>query len=277
MKETANLAFGLFHFWCRLALLVALAVCLPGCLIIPLNTDSHYARTNVNQHTSEQFAPGQTTRGDVILALGEPDAASMDEHQLAYRSEKIVALWLVVGESGGTGGPIYKDRFYVFEFDPQGLYQTNRQTGQWGMVQGADPPLLNPAALSFGSSNGLAVGGSRGGYWLPNVDGFRSKGAKHIVGEPGELVLTETNLFFITASQFANDKPALTLPLASVVKVDVDKYMFLRRLVVHTDSGAVHSFQICKSNGIGTVQDKPAMQAACDFIQSKIKPTLPES
>jgi hypothetical protein len=44
--------------------------------------------------------------------------------------------------------------------------------------------------------------------------------------------------------------------------------------VVQTDAGKVHSFEIIKPSGLGGVwQDKPAMQAACDFIQSKIKST----
>jgi hypothetical protein len=280
VKTNATIAFGMFRFWWRLTPALALAFCLTGCVIIPLHRDSGYARTNVGRHTSEQFVPGQTTREDVIVALGEPDAVSRDERQLAYRSEKVVALWIVAGAAdgagGATGGTIYRNHFYVFEFDPPGRFQTAGQTGQWGMVQGAHEPELNPAAFSIGSSNGVDVAVSRGGYWLPHVDGFRSKGAKYIIGEPGELVLTESNLVFTAASRFGNAEPALKLPLTSVVKVSVDKYVFLRRLVVRTDTSAVHSFEICRSNGIGTVPDKPAMQAACDFIQSKIKPTRPE-
>jgi len=272
----------MFRCGWRLALLLALAYCLTGCLIIPTpHADSGYARTNIGQHTPEQFVPGRTTREDIIVALGEPDAVSRDERQLAYRFEKVIALWIVAaasqGAGGVAGGTIYKNHFYVFEFDPLGRFQTAKQTGQLSMVQGTHEPLLNPAALSFGSSNGVAVAVSRGGYWLPDVDGFRSKGAKFTIGEPGELMLTESNLVFTTESQFASAEPNLKLPLASIVGVYVDKYLFLRRLVVHTDTGTVHSFEILQPNSIGGVwQDKPAMQAACDFIQSKIKPTQPE-
>jgi hypothetical protein len=69
----------------------------------------------------------------------------------------------------------------------------------------------------------------------------------------------------------------LKLPLASITNVYLAQSLFLRRLVVQTDAGAVHSFEIVKPSGLGGVwQDKPAMQAACDFIQAKIKPNQME-
>ena len=55
-----------------------------------------------------------------------------------------------------------------------------------------------------------------------------------------------------------------------MMEIRVDKYVFARRLVVRLNTGQVHSFALMKL-GSG-FQDKPAMQAACDFIQSKIKP-----
>ena len=143
-----------------LALVLALGA--TGCLIIPTpHSDSGYARTNVVQRTQQQFVPGQTTRADVLVALGEPDAVSRDERQLAYRSEKMVALWMLgaasQGGGGATGGTIYKNRFYVFEFDAQGRFQTVEQTAQWGIVQGGDEPLLSPPVLKSGGSNGVTA------------------------------------------------------------------------------------------------------------------------
>ena len=277
----------------KMTLVIMLAVVplmfgMTGCLIIPTpHGDSGYARTNVNQHVREQFMPGKTTRQDVIMALGEPDAVSWDEHQLAYRSEKVVALWvLAVGapEAGGaaTGGTIYKNHFYVFEFDPKGLYQTNRQTGQLGVVVGTDEPQLRSPMFISGDSNGppaTVVGepvqrAYPKCFWLAGVDGYRSKGATYVAGELGHLFLTESNLAFATESQFYSGEPALKLPFASITEVHVDKYFRGRRLVVRLDSGAVHSFEIIKPGSV--FLDKPGMQAACDFIQSKIKPTPPK-
>ena len=264
-----------------LALILALSA--TSCLIIPMpHYDSGYARTNVVQHTQQQFAPGQTTRADVLLALGEPDAVSRDEHQLAYRSEKIMALWIVGGGNYATGGNIYKNRFYVFEFNPDGLYQTNRQTGQFSMVEGADEPqLISPAFKSEGT-NGMSV--TEAGepvrheypksFWLAGVDGYHSQGSTSLTGQPGRLWLTETNLAFMTESQFANTAPALSLPFTALSEARVDKFFMSRRLVVRLQSGEIHAFAINSSGGIW--QDKPAMQTVCDLIQSKIKSPQPE-
>jgi outer membrane protein assembly factor BamE (lipoprotein component of BamABCDE complex) len=258
---------------------VALMFGATGCLVIPTpHSDSGYARTNVNQHAQEQFVPGKTTREDVIVALGEPDAVSMDEHHLAYRSEKVVALWIVGGGYSATGGTIYKNRFYVFEFDSQGRFQTVRQTGQLGMVEGAHEPQLANPALSLASSSSTVANVSRSAFWMRDINGFQGLKGQFSIGKAGQLMLTESNLVFSTESQFADAEPELKLPLTSITNVCVAKSSFLRRLVVQTDAGKIHSFEIVKPSGLGGVwQDKPAMQAACDFIQSRIKPTRPES
>jgi outer membrane protein assembly factor BamE (lipoprotein component of BamABCDE complex) len=264
-------------------MLVALALMFgaTGCLIIPtLHKDSGYARTNVNQQAQEQFMPGRTTREDVIMALGEPDAVSIDEHYLAYRSEKVVAVWLFAAgapEAGGgaTGGTIYRERLFVFEFDPQGRFQTVRQSKPWAPVQGEHAPdLPNSAYYFLGASNRTVAGVSQVAFWLPDINGFQGLKGQFTVGKAGQLLLTESNLVFSTGSHFANTEPELKLPLTSITSVCVAKYSFCRRLVVQTDAGKVHSFEIIKPSGLGGVwQDKPAMLAACDFIRSKIEPT----
>jgi len=67
---------------CVLGLTLALGT--TGCLIIPTpGIHTGYARTNVSVATPQQFQPGQTTREDTLLALGEPDAVAADESKLA--------------------------------------------------------------------------------------------------------------------------------------------------------------------------------------------------
>ena len=85
-----------------LAALAALAWGSIGCLVIPMNYDSGAARTNVNDHVQKQFTAGQNLREDVLLTLGEPDAISRDERNLAYRSEKVAAWWIM---AWGTAAP----------------------------------------------------------------------------------------------------------------------------------------------------------------------------
>jgi outer membrane protein assembly factor BamE (lipoprotein component of BamABCDE complex) len=282
VKRFADIAFKVIRLGWHGALFLAFAGCLTGCLVIPAPpTDSGYARTNLDRHTPEQFTPGMATREDVVLALGEPDAVSWDECQLAYRSEKVVGFWMFGGYGGGDAGAIYKDHFYFFEFDPRGRFQTVTKNSEWSSVEGMKQPQLNSLVFKSVHSNGapaIFLGDpvrcdDPNSFWLAGVDGYRSKGAKSMVGRPGRLLLTESNLVFLTAFQFANAGPALSFPLASVAEARVDEWSACR-LVVRLDTGDVHSFEIHRPGSFW--QDKPALQAACDFIQSKIKPTRPE-
>lgn len=275
--------------FCRLlALGLALAYSTTGCLVIPTPpVHSGYARTNVTEETAAQFERDNTAKADVLLQLGEPDAVSPDESQLAYRSEKVVGWWILAAASpdGGGGeadGAIYKDRIFVFEFDPSGRFHSARQSRQFSGVRGLEQPDLKPPELNSRNAAGAPATilgepvrrENCTSLWLAGVDGYRSKGAKSIVGEPGQLLLTESNLYFLAQSRFGNAEPALALPLASVAEVRVDKYVLGRRLVIHLDTGKVHSFEIHTPSGIW--QDKPGMQSACDFIQSKINPARPD-
>lgn len=278
MNRISDLRSGVLRTGWRLALLLALASGLTGCLVIPLNRNSGNARTNLQGQSPKRFVPGQTTRAEVILALGEPDAVSSDERQLAYRSEKEVAVWVVVvGGSGGGGGAgsIFKNHFWIFEFDPQGRFETAKQSGWWGLVEGdRDPTVKSPGKLfGNGDSSGLI---SREAirlefpraYWLAGIDGYRPKGSSLMFGQPGGLFCTESNLLFVTQGQFGNAKPTLELPLASVSEAHLDKYFLARRLVVRLKGGEVHSFQILK----GLSQDTRAMNTTCDFIRSRMGP-----
>jgi hypothetical protein len=270
--------------------LVVLLLSATGCVFIPIPTkhyDSGYARTNINQHVQQQFVPGRTTREDIIVALGEPDAVSLDELHLAYRSEKAVALWILAAGGGYsgvlTGGTIYKNRFFVFDFNSQGRFQTARQTGQFGMVQGSHESELRSPVFTAGGSNAVIamIAGEPvqreypQSFWLAGSDLAGWKGAGYTVGQPGHLFCTESNLAFATEAQFANTEPILKLPFADIEETHLDKYFRARRLVVHLKNGVVHAFLINKP-GIG-FQDLQAMQAVRDFIQSKIKmrPTEP--
>jgi hypothetical protein len=279
VKTIADIAFEMSRFVGHATLLLTLAGCLTGCLIIPTpHSDSGYARTNVDLHTPEQFTPGVTTRQDIIMALGEPDAVSWDECQMAYRSEKIVGLWMFGGYGGGDAGTIYKDHFYFFEFDLRGRFQTVTKSSELSLEEGVKQPRLNSLVFKSVHTNGVPamfLGDPvrcehPKSFWLAGVDGYGSKGAKSMVGRPGLLLLTQSNLIFVTAFQFANAGPALMLPLESVAEVRLDEWS-ARRLVVRLSTGAVHSFEINRPGSVW--QDKPAMQAACDFIQSKIKTT----
>jgi hypothetical protein len=268
-----------------LALLCALGLAAgtTGCLIIPTpHVNSGYARTNINQEVTAQFTPGVTTREDVIARLGEPDAVSPDERQLAYRSEKVVALWIFAaasqGAGGATGGTIYHNRFWSFDFDAQGRLLRIDETGGLGVVQGAHEPDLNrsiPASVAGANwPGGPAWRIYPQSMWYEGVDGFKSKGAMSQPGKLGTLIVTESNLCFMTRSQLANAAPQLDLALAAVTDAHVDRWAFGRRLVVRTAEG-VHSFNLTAPDSFW--QDTQGMLDVCAYIRSRTGTLPPET
>ena len=265
-----------------------------GCMVIPTpHSDTGCARTNLTTLTSKKFTLGQSTLEDVMLALGEPDAVSTHEQKLAYRSEKKVAVWVVTLGGYGSGalsaGRIIQEQFYVFEFDPQGRLQKTTRTGKilgkkdyyadsmgnrltgtnTGEIVVSQP--LPDEGLSNNVPSWVSGGSIRRIY--PNVSwsaGYQDSRTRNLIGEQGRLVLTESNLLFFGNARFANDRPTLIVPLASVADVHADKYFLGQRVVVQTQYGEIHYFEIRRTGGHRL--DKPAMQAACAFIHSKINP-----
>jgi hypothetical protein len=272
---------------------VALAFGTAGCLVIPTpHRDTGLARTNLTKLTPQQFTPGRSTMEDVVLTLGEPDAISADEHRLAYRSERTVAIWIIAvggGYSGeAMGGGINQEQFYIFEFDSQGCLQKTTRTGKLLGDVGFDTedllktmntgetvvsqPLPDegdssqvPACLAGEQIQAVYPHTS----WLSGVDGYRSRGAVYRIGSPDRLILTESNLYFFLDSQFANAGPALRLPLASVTGSRVDRRMLVGRLVVSAEVDQIHSFEIYQQAS-RILLNKPAMRDADKFMQTKI-------
>lgn len=268
---TARLA----EFHGSLALALAVAVCTPGCLIIPTpeyNTGN--ARANINKKTPKQFEPGKTTRAEVVMALGEPDAISPDESKLAYRSEKVCGLWFVGGYYSGTGGTITKDRYLLVEFDAQGVLRKAGQSSTWFGSEYAGMLLTgstNSAVSDFSATtNGeervvIALRAS----CFAGVDGYQGKGSATWIGQPGRLLIYGARLEFLSDAELANSGPALTLPYDSIGEVSVAKFFLGRRLVVRTRAGEVNSFDIYGPKGAAL--DRPALQRAADFLQARIK------
>jgi hypothetical protein len=209
---------------------LVLAMGTTGCLIIPTpHFDSGYARTNLNPAALEQLVPAGSTVEEVMLTLGEPDAVSADEHQLAYRAEKVIAIWIVVIAGGGSGyvggGEIPSERYYVFEFDSQGRLEKT--------IQQHSTPELDSASSIEDNTNRVpvSIAGERlwrsypHSFWFPGVNGFRDRGAANMFGTPGRLLLTESNLYFFSNLRFANAEPTVKVPLSSVLETRMDKHL----------------------------------------------------
>ena len=117
-----------------LGLLAPLLVSATGCVyVLPVPTAYHPegSRRNLTEATANQFAPGQTTVAEVVLALGEPDTATDDASRLNYRWERVNMHlsrgWLVavpdaaIGQSWGT--TYSHDYSLSFAFDKYGVLQ----------------------------------------------------------------------------------------------------------------------------------------------------------
>ena len=130
--------------------LAGLLVTSSGCLIIPMGgQDSGAARRNITTNSAAYMQAGASNRMDVLLALGEPDAATMDERKFAYWAEKVDAYWVVAGTTGAAGGAIAREQYLIVQFDANGNVQSCQQIQRhmvWrpekilgGPVQGRPP------------------------------------------------------------------------------------------------------------------------------------------
>jgi hypothetical protein len=105
--------------------LTGLLVLTGGCLVVPAQQhDSGYARTNVTKDTPSSFHSGASTKIDLLLELGEPDAASSDERRFAYRAEKVVGYWIVFSSTSADAGSILRQHFLVLDFDSGGRFKS---------------------------------------------------------------------------------------------------------------------------------------------------------
>jgi hypothetical protein len=107
----------------RLEWFLLLAFTLSGCVMIPIPRDSNPpgTRQNITPEIVSPIIPGQTTKEEVLMALGEPDEASEDGSRWAYHWFKR-KLTIIGGGFGGVGA-IDFDKQYVFNitFDENNL------------------------------------------------------------------------------------------------------------------------------------------------------------
>lgn len=106
----------------RTGLAVALCALCTGCLIVPVDYHTSESRKNVSEEAKETLKPGETTKEDVFIKLGEPDEVSPDGRCLVYKWEKVKAIWFVGGYGSAAAGTF--DRIYSLGlcFDDRGLF-----------------------------------------------------------------------------------------------------------------------------------------------------------
>jgi hypothetical protein len=86
----------------RLCVVLATATLLAGCIIVPVNYTQSGSRQNVSEKAATTLQPGEITKEEVLLRLGEPDWVSDDERLIGYAWTKVKAL--VVYGAYYTGG-----------------------------------------------------------------------------------------------------------------------------------------------------------------------------
>lgn len=246
--------------WCA----VGLALAPPSCVILPVPpVHSGNARTNVDATTPARFLPGQTTRAEVILALGEPDAVTSNERAMAYRTEKVRAIVVVGGYATGAAAPISKDDYLVFEFDGRGRLVSSRTTSHWGHG--------NPEkTLGTQASPGGRPGWSGEASWRTDANARKTE-----LGAPpkpdwlrGTLVLADDGLAFRSREDFGNAAPVLTLSYRDVTKVAEERSWPWSVLAVHTRSRGVFTFRL---HGESAWRDDPRqLREALGFLGKRL-------
>ena len=107
-------------------MLVALLVLSSGCVPFPVLPfgDQEWSRQNISDSVPEGIVLGQTTRADVILAIGDPDRRSKDDarfHYVRATEEGGVAFLFGGGLRGGVTGTPVTFRTLTITFDARGV------------------------------------------------------------------------------------------------------------------------------------------------------------
>ena len=110
------------------ALLCSLCV---GCIVpTPKHTPIGYGRGEIDTKTLRMMALGSTSREQVLLKLGEPDAAWKDEQYFLYRWFTVRGYAVTMGTAGEIGGEGHN---LIVEFDHDGLVKDYGDIRQWAV------------------------------------------------------------------------------------------------------------------------------------------------
>jgi outer membrane protein assembly factor BamE (lipoprotein component of BamABCDE complex) len=109
--------------------LFAVSILLAGCIIIPVPTPEHSTASSRAFIEAEEIAriqPGKTTREEILLRYGAPDAALKNQQLFVYSWDRIAAYLLVAWgapEYGGGGEtvPVGREHTLFIEFDEDNI------------------------------------------------------------------------------------------------------------------------------------------------------------
>lgn len=248
-----------------------LAMLLAGCIPIPLTArDDSGSRQNVADQVPTSIVAGDTTRADVLLALGEPDGTTEHGTQFTYTrvSRNSGMLFVFVGMGGGGAAVGVESKTYrrlMILFDEQGIVTSARidrvsctessmaaGSGQAGSapcadVKGLDQLFADPAGKGLAGQQ-IAAQVVAPADWYPGVGGFDAGTADgdSAVAAPvaGILVVADTRILLLRPDADSRSAPLLDVAYADVADIHVASQFWLKRLVVTRRNGASDSFML---------------------------------
>ncbi len=243
-----------------------------GCLVLPTPAfHSGSARENLHRRSLEPLQTNQSTRADVILTLGEPDAVSPDEHQLVYRMERIRALWFVGAGYTGIGGVFTRDEYRTFTFNAAGILQTIDQQCHW--VTSTDPDKLTSSLAAPMESDHPHL--ELPADWIHGVDARTAKASQSPPPERGRLLLGATFAGFRSKRQLANEPPVWSVPYDTLADAETHPPRRPRLLVLRRLDGAYDSFVLLRPGR--TPLERAARFKALQILQERLHRPAPAS
>jgi hypothetical protein len=286
-------------------------ILLSGCIPIPLVSGYETgSRQNIPAQVPGFVVQGQTTRADVVLALGEPDRSADDGSWLLYGSGYSrggLALVAVGGAGGALGIAEEKMRYrlLIFHFDTTGVLSSTelkeKYCPEWSVVAAPGPgsePIrcfdLSGDKLAASDRAAVAAAGERVIGTYPHViwwsDREQPPGVSVLLkpkeqGEWADLSITDGSLV-LTPSLNPVPGPdffylvvplqeTVRLPLAIISEVSTRNRYFVTFVVLTLADGSRSSIQVMTPAGGSLYSwDNAQTKAAGAMLQESIQAAI---
>ena len=268
----------------RICVIGVLASLLSGCPVPLLPGDESGSRTNVPDQVPGFIVVGKTTRGDVLLGVGEPDTASENQRQFTYdRYTRRGGALFIGAANGGVGGFVVERVTYrrlTVLFDEAGVVtsaELDRDTcTQGGLDLDGHYPCLAPPVADLGFAGSIDASRPSGQgrafddvLWYEDTQGFDlARLIRRNVPETpirGVLLVTDTALELYPTAADSASAPLFRLEYANVAAVSVATFGLSKRVVIRRRDGGYASFAIQHEQRI----DRTTTRRAGEWIESR--------
>jgi hypothetical protein len=120
-----------------MVLLLVISININGCVLLPIPTPAHGGYGLITDEELESLKPGQATRGDVLLRLGDPSERIDDDRFFIYQWERThgYLLWAIVLPAPGAGvGDVVASKklhFLAIEFTADNRLKRSKFIDPW--------------------------------------------------------------------------------------------------------------------------------------------------